>query len=159
MSTTTKQLFNKYNAPVKKKVPHGNPLYEYKYKDKKTGEIKVEKRNMQEKIQSYLSQVDYKKRIELGLGLEAPIENAGNFTADFTGLPDNTIDIVNLTNALASLSPEQVAYILQQNVAGGQTTNQSGQTTSENTEANTVDTPSGVSSPAAPPDTGTTGGL
>ena len=73
-------LYNKYNAPCKHQFDDkgnlvkklfascpGDPIYAYKYKDKKTGEMKENTVNMQEKIQSYLTQVDYKKRIELGL--------------------------------------------------------------------------------------------
>lgn len=159
MPTATKLLYNKFNAPGKIKVPAGSAIYKYKYMDKKTGEINEKEINIQEKIQSYLSQVDYKKRIELGLGLEAPLLDNGN-VSDFTGLPDNTVDLINLTNALASLSPEQVAYILQQNAQTSQTTNPSGQTAPEDTQTTGTVTPTGVSSTQSPVDTGTTtGGL
>lgn len=125
--TMTRKLFHKFNAPPKVKVPAGDPIYKYKYRDKKTGEMKEQTINMQEKIQSYLSQVDYKKRIELGLGLEAPIESG--LHSDFTQLPDNTVDILNLVRNLGSLSQDQITNILQQVSGTVQTKPESGQAT------------------------------
>lgn len=133
MPTLTKTLYNKYNAPKKEKVPHGDPIYKYSYRDKKTGEMKENTINMQEKIQSYLSQVDYKKRIEMGLGLEAPLIQNGNNVADFTQLPDNSVDLVRLVDALGSLSQDQIANIIQQSSSTVQTAPETGQTTVQST--------------------------
>lgn len=154
MSTLIKTLFNKYNAPREKEKYNsceGSEIYKYKYFDKKAKEWKDEEINIQEKIQSFISQVDYKKRIELGLGLEAPLLNE-NLTRDFTGIPDSTVDIVNLVNAISGLSEDQIANLLQQSSGTVQAESETGQTVDNTSEVTTEET-----SPSSTINTTTTG--
>ena len=112
MEQTNKFVFNCFNAPKGKPVPAGEDIYEWEYMDEKTGEIKKDKRNIKEMINSYLPTVDYKKQIERGeLELNGNVEDV---TRDFREIPDNTVDIIKYFTYLSSLSKEQVAHLVEQ---------------------------------------------
>ena len=131
------KVYNCFNAPKGKPVAAGEEVYEWEYMDEKTGEIKKDKKNIKEMINSYLPTVDYKKQIERGeLELDG---NMGSLTKDYTAVPDNTVDIIKYLTYLSTLSKEQAANILEQankaskdNVqgaqGGNQTVNPAGQT-------------------------------
>lgn len=105
-------VFNIFNAPKGKASPAGEEIYEWEYLDEKTGEIKKDKKNVKEQINSYVSIVDYKSQIKRGeLELNGKMENG---TRDFTALPADTVDIYKYLNYLSSLSPEQVTNLLEQ---------------------------------------------
>lgn len=112
MAEAKQIVFNCFNAPKGQKSPAGEHVYEWEYMDEKTGEIKKDKKNIKEMINSYLPTVDYKKQIERGeLELDG---NMGSSTKDFTAVPDNTVDIIKYLTYLSSLSKEQAANILEQ---------------------------------------------
>ena len=147
-----KKIYNKYDAPTEKEVFASNPgAAVYKYVDGNGDKQEV---NMQEKIQSYLPQVDYKKRIENGMKLEVPISENVTMVADATGFPDNSVDMVQLINAIDSLSPDALAQIL---ASGSQSQGQGNQTTAQSTEdsgqTQEITTQTGQTQPIA----GTTG--
>lgn len=119
-----------FDAPVKKTSPSGDPIYEWEYLDDQ-GNLQKDKKNVQEKIQSYLPKVDYKSQIARGeLDLNGAIPNNH---VDFTGLPDNTIDFYKHLINLANLDQEQIANILEQARSGDQESLQTEQAT--NSEA------------------------
>lgn len=145
------QLKTKYSEVEHHQRPLGDELYTYHYRDE-NGNLVAETINTQEKIQSYLSKVDYKQKIALGLGLEVPIENP-NMVADATGLPESTVDIVKLVDSLNNLSKDEIAAILsagsQPDGTVNQTTTQSS-TTGDQTQETTTETGQTI------PDTGAT---
>jgi len=116
MAEVKQFVFNCFNAPKGQKSPSGEHVYEWEYMDEKTGEIKKDKKNIKEMINSYLPTVDYKKQIERGeLELNG---NIGSTTKDFTAVPDNTVDIIKYLTAIATLPKEQIANILEQSHKG-----------------------------------------
>ena len=136
MAEVKQFVFNCFNAPKGKKSPAGEHVYEWEYMDQKTGEIKKDKKNIKEMINSYLPTVDYKKQIERGeLELDG---NMGSGTKDFTAIPSDTVDIIKYLTYLSTLSKEQASNILEQarqasqtNLQGTQDGNQTVNTTGQ----------------------------
>jgi len=111
------QVFNIFNAPKGKDAPHGEHIYEWEYFDD-DGKVQKDKLDVHEKIQSYLSRVDYKAQIKRG-----ELELDGNITGvnrDYTQLPGNTVDLYKYLAYLSTLSEDQVAKFLEQANAAGQ---------------------------------------
>ena len=114
------KVYNCFNAPRGKKVASGEEIYEWEYLDE-NGELKKDKKNVKEEINSFVSRVDYKSQIKRGeLDLDANI--TGNVERDFTGIPNNTVDIINYLRYLSTLDKEQVAYLLEQLNGGNEET-------------------------------------
>ena len=119
MAEVKQFVFNCFNAPKGQKSPAGEHVYEWEYMDEKTGEMKKDKKNIKEMINSYLPTVDYKKQIERGeLELNADM---GTGTKDFTAIPDNTVDIIKYLTYISTLPQEQVTNLLEQARKGSQT--------------------------------------
>lgn len=119
MAEAKQFVFNCFNAPKGQKSPAGEHVYEWEYMDEKTGEIKKDKKNIKEMINSYLPTVDYKKQIERGeLELNGDM---GSYTKDYTGLPDNTVDIIKYLTYISTLPKEQVTNLLEQANKASQT--------------------------------------
>lgn len=133
MERVKHKVYTSYNAPNGKISAPGNEIYEWEYLDKK-GELKKDKRNVNEEIQSYMSLVDYKKRITEG----ETFDNGNNegLIRDFTNFTGDTVDIIGLISAINSLSEEQIAYLVQQGSAPSETPTQEEQSTQEVTEQN-----------------------
>lgn len=105
------QAYDIFNAPKGKDAPHGEHIYTWEYLDE-NGKLQTDSKNVKEYINSFLPMVDYKKQIARGeLDLN---ENISITTADYSRLPDNTVDIYNYFTALASLSQKQVTELVQQ---------------------------------------------
>lgn len=136
MAEVKQFVFNCFNAPKGQKSPAGEHVYEWEYMDEKTGEIKKDKKNIKEMINSYLPTVDYKKQIERGeLELNADM---GSYSKDYTGIPDNTVDIIKYLTYISTLPKEQVTNLLEQahkasktNLQGTQDGNQTVNTTGQ----------------------------
>lgn len=103
------KVFNIFNAPKGKSAPHGEEIYTWEYLDE-NGKLQTDSKNVSEEINSYLPMVDYKKQIARG-----ELENGtmGFIPRDYSDLPDNTVDIYKYVSALANLSQEQIAKLLE----------------------------------------------
>jgi len=146
------KVYNIFNAPKGKNSPHGEHVYEWEYLDD-DGKLKKDKLDVHEKIQSYVSRVDYKKQIERG-ELELNGMDTG-VSKNYTGLPADTVDIYKWLTALSNIPKEQVTKLVEQarsasktNVQNEQATNKEstsgGQTvvrTVQNQPANSESTP------------------
>ena len=108
---STIKIYNLFDTPEGAESPTGDHIYKWEYFDE-NGKIQTDEKNVFEKIQSYVSRVDYKAQILKG-ELELNEDYNGTIT-DTTGLPTNTIDIYNYLTNLASLSKEQIAHIMEQ---------------------------------------------
>lgn len=105
--------------------PHGDHIYEWEFLDSE-GNLKKDKKNVFEEIQSYLPRVDYKAQIERG---ELDPSDIRPTHTDFTGIPNDTVALYDYLNTLANLPQEQVAKLLEQVNAGNQKGVQGEQTT------------------------------
>ena len=130
------KIYNQYNKPRGKKENVHQEIYEYEYFDKKTGEVKTNKINVQEKIQSNLEKVNYKKMIERGeLQLNGNISSEG--VRDFTSVPGNKVDFIDFIAKVSQLDEKARSQIIEnyfkQNQQNSQdSTNQTNQNGKEN---------------------------
>ena len=104
-------------------------IYEWEYIDQ-DGELKKDKKNVKEEIQSFLPRTDYKSQIERG---ELDLQNGGSTHTDFTGIPNDTVAIYDYLNALANLPEEQVTKLLEQVNSGNKESVQGKQATDSKT--------------------------
>lgn len=159
----------KFNKP---KIIYSNPgteIYEYKVFEKQLVEIEktlpdgkkkketietdvliTKKENTNEKIQSYLPTVDYKRKIAEG-DVNVYGDGSNAVYGDTTELPNNTVDLVSLLTGISQLSEEQVQALSQffntQSTEGSETvqrneevTTKSEQTSSESNTDSTTST-------------------
>jgi len=112
------KVYNIFNAPKGNNSPHGEHVYEWDYLDD-DGKIQKDKLDVHEKIQSYVSRVDYKKQIERG-ELELNGMDTG-VNKNYTGLPADTVDIYKWLTALSNIPKEQVTKLVEQARSASQT--------------------------------------
>jgi len=107
------KVYNAWNKPKHKKEDVHQEIYEYDYIDQKSGEVKKAKINIQEKIQSNLERVNYKKQIERGeLILDGgPIEQGYR---DYTSIPGDKVDFIDFIAKISQLNSEQVNNLVEQ---------------------------------------------
>ena len=106
------KIYNQWNAPKGKKQNMHQEIYKWQTIDKKTGEIIEKEENTQEKIQSNLAKVDYKRMIKNG-ELEL---NGINFEAgirDYTSVSGDTVDTIDLLTKIASMDAKQVSELIE----------------------------------------------
>lgn len=130
------KVYNCFNAPRGKKSPSGEEIYKWTYLDK-DGNEQSDHKNVKEEINSFLNSVDYKAQIKRGEidenGVIQPISR------DYTGLPDNTVDIFKFVSNLASMDKKQVTDILERFKKGTESSIQTKQVTdSERDKTNQV---------------------
>ena len=107
------KVYNAWNKPKAKPQNVRQEIYEYDYIDKESGEVKKRKINMQEKIQSNLEKVNYKKQIERGeLLLNDSITGEG--IRDYTSLPGDKVNFIDFIAKIGQLSPEQINQMVKQ---------------------------------------------
>ena len=106
------KVFNIFNRPKVSKEKVNPNIYEYDYIDKKTGEKKHNKINQQEKIQSNLAKVDYKKQIERGeLILDGISTSEG--TRDFTVIPGDKVDFIDFIAKVSRMDSKQIDTLVE----------------------------------------------
>lgn len=116
--------------------PSGEHVYEWEYLDPETGNLKQDKKNVFEMIQSYAGRVDYKTQILKGeLNTDA---NIANIYQDYRGIPDSTVDIIDHLNYLANLPQEQVTNLLEQIAKANQASIPSKQTNDQTIDGTTT---------------------
>ena len=105
-------VYNIFNRPKAAKQKVNQEIYEYSYIDKKTGEKKTNKINLQEKIQSNLAKVDYKKMIERGeLILDGFNSESG--TRDFTVIPGDKVDFIDFIAKVSRMDSKQIDSLVE----------------------------------------------
>lgn len=104
---STSKFYSLSNLPTVNASPVGKDIYEWKFLDK-VGNLKKEKKNLYEEIQSYKNQVDYKKKIEQG----ETFEDGNGIYLDTTKFDG---DYGDLNEYLASLASNLRAQINPQN--------------------------------------------
>ena len=129
------KVYTAWNKPKAKPQNVRQEIYEYEYIEKATGEVKKRKINVQEKIQSNLERVNYKKQIERGeILLNDSITGEG--IRDYTSLPGDKVNFIDFIVKIGQLSPEQISQMVKQ--VSGVSEGQSKESKQENGE--TVDT-------------------
>ena len=123
--------YTSIDRPVAKYSEAGEHIYEWEYIDKE-GKIKKDKKNIYEEIQSFYPRVDYKSQIARG-ELDLYDSTLSGVHKDFTGLPDDTINLYKHLSTLANLSQEQITNLLEQINAGDQKSVSTKQTTNSQT--------------------------
>ena len=119
------KVFNIFNAPKGKDAPHGEEIYEWEYLDD-DGNLKKDKKNVKEEINSFVSRVDYKAQIKRG-ELELDELNSG-VEKDYRGVPSDSVDYYKFLVSLAAMDKEQVANIMEQINGGNKESVQAKQT-------------------------------
>lgn len=131
MPRSQNKVYAKYNAPDTKPNEVGSEVYEWDYLDE-NGRIQKDKKNVKEEIQSFISRVDYKQQIKNG-ELPEGINNVGNLK-DFTGIPSNPVDLINLVDTIRNMDQNEIANLLQQTITPTQETTETGQVLNQITQ-------------------------
>jgi hypothetical protein len=147
MATAIK-VYNRFNKPKGKKVASGNAIYEYESYEKQdflgrpirgNTKIKKNKKNTQEKIQSYLGRVNYKERIKNG---EEVLINGttGELIADFTGIPNSKVDSLDFANTIVNMDQESLGKLIEQIQKANQATSETNESRNQEAQSTTEST-------------------
>lgn len=136
-----KNFYSLLDRPATEASSSGDKLYEWSYLDQ-VGNLKTDKKNVYEEIQSYKNSVDYKKKIEQG----ETFENGNGIYVDTTKFSGDYGDVDQYLAGLASSIRSQINQNKDSGTGGG---------TSES------ETPSQVATPIkeSPSDTSASGAV
>ena len=129
------KFYSLLNTPKTQFSPSGEKIYSWEYFDR-TGNLKTDKSNVYEKIQSYKDSVDYKKLIERG-ELET-YDDRNDLYLDTTKLPNNYADTNEYIKSISLAIAEKLkGFTVNKEVAkvsqeSGQIVQESGQSVSTN---------------------------
>lgn len=129
------KFYSLLNTPKTKPSSTGEKIYTWEYFDR-AGNLKTDKSNVYEKIQSYKEQVDYKKLIEKG-DLDI-YDDRNDLYLDTTKLPNNYADTNEYIKSISVAIAEKLkAFTVDKEVAkvsqeSGQIVHESGQNVATN---------------------------
>lgn len=109
-----KNFYSLLDRPATEVSPSGSDIYKWSYLDP-VGNLKTDKKNVYEEIQSYKNSVDYKKKIEQG----ETFENGNGIYLDTTKFSGDYGDFNEYLAGLASAIRSQVNQNKNSGAVGG----------------------------------------